>query len=111
MVDWFQQKPGYEDSYEYAQIMNHTYKDHSELNGQSTAMRFLIHYVGDIHQPLHSTSRVNHEYPKGDFGGNLVHLPDKEGAHNLHSVWDSVAYEFCGYANLPFNESDWDELT
>ena len=63
-------------------------------------MRFIIHYVGDMHQPLHSTTRVDHKYPKGDFGGNLVYLPDREGAHNLHAVWDSVGYEFTGYAEL-----------
>ena len=63
-------------------------------------MRFIIHYVGDLHQPLQSTSRVNHEYPKGDRGGTSVYLPDREGAKNLHSVWDSVGYEYTGYANL-----------
>jgi len=63
-------------------------------------MRLLIHYCGDIHQPLHATSRVDHEYPKGDFGGNAVPIPEKEGAKNLHSVWDSVIYEFPGYSDL-----------
>jgi len=67
----------------------------------------LIHYVGDIHQPLHATSRVDHEYPKGDFGGNTVHLPQKDGVGNLHALWDSVSYEFSGYAKLPFSDSDW----
>jgi len=67
----------------------------------------LIHYVGDIHQPLHATSRVDHEYPKGDFGGNTVHLPQKDGVANLHALWDSVSYEFSGYAKLPFSDSDW----
>lgn len=67
----------------------------------------MIHYVGDIHQPLHATSRVDHEYPKGDFGGNTVHLPAKDGVTNLHALWDSVGYEFSGYAKLPFTDSDW----
>lgn len=90
--------------------MNNTYKVHTEEVGQSTAMRFIIHYVGDLHQPLHSTTRVNHKYPRGDFGGNLVYLPNREGATNLHAVWDSVGYEFTGFANLPFNNSDWQEI-
>merc|ERR1719336_1038579 len=30
----------------------------------SFALRLIIHYVGDIHQPLHATSGVNDEYPK-----------------------------------------------
>ena len=80
--------------------MQHTYKDHSEKNGLSTAMRFLIHYTGDVHQPLHATSRVNHEFTKGDFGGNTVRLPNKEGASNLHAVWDSVIYGYTGHSKL-----------
>ena len=71
-------------------------------------MRLIIHYVGDVHQPLHATSRVDHEYPKGDFGGNTVKLPAKDGVTNLHALWDSVSYEFSGYPNLPFSDSDWD---
>jgi hypothetical protein len=76
-------------------------------NAYSTAMRLMIHYVGDVHQPLHATARVDHEYPKGDFGGNFVHLPAKDGVTNLHAAWDSVAYEFSGYATLPFSANDW----
>lgn len=71
-------------------------------------MRLIIHYVGDVHQPLHATSRVDHEYPKGDFGGNTVKLPAKDGVTNLHALWDSVSYEYSGYAKLPFTDSDWD---
>lgn len=87
--------------------MNHTYKDHTELNGMSTAMRLLIHYTGDVHQPLHATSRVDHEYKQGDFGGNAVPLPSKSGAKNLHSVWDSVIYTYTGYGNLPYDDDGW----
>jgi len=58
----------------------------------STALRLIIHYVGDIHQPLHSVSRVDDSYKAGDRGGNSVRLPSKDGASNLHAVWDAVAY-------------------
>jgi hypothetical protein len=67
-------------------------KSATEADGLSTAMRLLLHYAGDIHQPLHATSRVNHEYTQGDRGGNSVALPSVSGAKNLHSVWDSVVY-------------------
>ena len=72
-----------------------------------TALRLIIHYAGDIHQPLHATARVNHEYPAGDRGGNSVYLPSKEGVRNLHASWDSVEYEFSGYAKLPFSTTGW----
>lgn len=36
--------------------------------------RYLVHLVGDIHQPLHSVSLFNHTFPNGDRGGNLLKL-------------------------------------
>merc|ERR1711935_702483 len=83
----------------------------TEEEGASTAMRLLIHYVGDIHQPLHATSRVNHEYTSGDKGGNAFPLPSKDGANELHAVWDSVIYEYTGYPKTPFSDADWATYT
>jgi len=75
----------------------------------STALRLIIHYVGDIHQPLHSTSRVDDKYPAGDRGGNSVRMPSRGGASNLHAVWDSVVYKHAGYAQLPFSSNGWSD--
>lgn len=111
LSNWFAKGENYQESYEYKTIMSHTYKIHTEEEGASTAMRLLIHYVGDIHQPLHATSRVNHEYPEGDKGGNAFPLPAKDGANELHAVWDSVIYEFTGYPKTPFSDADWDTYT
>ncbi len=33
---------------------------------------WLIHLVGDVHQPLHTAQRFTREHPEGDAGGNLV---------------------------------------
>lgn len=82
----------------------------SEEERKSYALRLLIHYVGDIHQPLHATARVDPQYPKGDAGGNFVAIPVKEGAKNLHSVWDSVLYAYTATPNMPFNYGDWNTL-
>ena len=87
----------YKTSYYYKQIKQ-SFPD--EADARSFALRLIIHYVGDIHQPLHATSLVDSDYPSGDFGGNREYLPDICGAHNLHSVWDSEAYNFCGYPSL-----------
>ncbi len=48
------------------------------------ALKFLVHFVGDIHQPLHCAER------HGDHGGNLVlvHWPGEPQALKLHAVWD-----------------------
>ena len=29
---------------------------------------------------------------------------------NLHSLWDSVLYEFYGYQDLPYSDADWATL-
>jgi hypothetical protein len=47
---------------------------------------WLMHTVGDIHQPLHSTASFSKDiFPLGDQGGNLIPLTTKE---NLHWLWD-----------------------
>lgn len=68
-------------------------------------LSFLIHMVGDVHQPLHNTNRITHEHPKGDLGGNGFHLSYKgsHGGHikNLHALWDSVVGEMDRYGYNP----------
>ena len=59
------------------------------LRERVQALAFLIHFVGDLHQPLHAGDR-------GDLGGNQVsvsygaYAPEKL---NLHSVWDGYLAE------------------
>ncbi|GGI76958.1 S1/P1 nuclease [Legionella impletisoli] len=55
------------------------------------SLRILIHVAGDIHQPLHAASRVSHQHPAGDLGGNLVELGKNEVGNNLHQYWDKGA--------------------
>ena len=74
---------------------------------RSFALRLIIHYVGDVHQPLHATTRVDHLNPTGDWGGNKETLPAKDGASNLHAVWDSVLYKYVGRPALPLSDKDW----
>ena len=47
--------------------------------GDSFNLRLFIHYVGDIHQPLHATSRYTSQYPEGDRGGNSFALTPANG--------------------------------
>jgi len=46
------------------------------------ALMFLVHFVGDMHQPLHCSD--NH-----DQGGNQVRVTFGGRPTNLHSLWDS----------------------
>lgn len=54
---------------------------------------WLIHLMGDIHQPLHCVSLFSSQFPppEGDRGGNLflVSRPGIPVAVNLHSFWDT----------------------
>ncbi len=49
---------------------------------------WLVHLTGDVHQPLHCTSRFTKPLPHGDQGGNLVFVTP---GRNLHSLWDDLA--------------------
>ncbi|KNE58501.1 hypothetical protein AMAG_04071 [Allomyces macrogynus ATCC 38327] len=46
------------------------------------SLKFLVHLVQDIHQPLHLSGR--------DRGGNDMRVTYNHHASNLHSVWDSL---------------------
>ncbi|HEV2829275.1 MAG TPA: S1/P1 nuclease [Pyrinomonadaceae bacterium] len=64
-------------------------KTSTDKDAQAQALRFIIHFVGDIHQPLHSATRVSSANPDGDRGGNLVSIKVGGKKTNLHSYWDS----------------------
>jgi len=53
------------------------------------ALRFLIHFVGDLHQPLHAADRH-------DKGGNGLIVLLKKGRTNLHRIWDDDLVEALG---------------
>ena len=82
-----------------------------DAEADSTAMRLFIHYVGDVHQPLHASTRLDKEYPEGDKGGNAFPIPSMHSLNELHAVWDSVIFEFNYYPKLPFSDSDWEKYT
>jgi len=51
---------------------------------------WLLHLVGDVHQPLHATSRFTQALPAGDAGGNRVALCLMPCRDQLHAFWDDV---------------------
>ena len=68
---------------------------------RSIALRLLIHYIGDIHQPFHTYEGYSQEFPLGDHGGNnydfeLVSTPGDTSTlyyKSIHSAWDSLMGE------------------
>jgi hypothetical protein len=55
---------------------------------KSYDLSWLMHIVGDVHQPLHATARFGKNEPNGDAGGNFVKLCSPPCRDNLHSFWD-----------------------
>lgn len=54
---------------------------------QGQALRFYLHWLGDIHQPMHTISYYSSTFPQGDAGGNRYLLQDNLYP-NLHAFWD-----------------------
>ena len=57
---------------------------------KSYDVAWLEHLVGDVHQPLHSTSRFTVNHPEGDAGGNLVRFCEAPCRDELHAYWDAL---------------------
>jgi S1/P1 Nuclease len=60
---------------------------------RARALSYLVHFVADIHQPLHCGELFRRDLPHGDFGGNAYKIsyqePNGTLLTNLHSLWDS----------------------
>lgn len=82
---------------------NNANNNDNSNNEANVSLKFLTHFVGDIHQPLHSARKT-------DKGGNTIHVtfdfnPDKDTQNiphlghgkskswNLHSIWDDGIIE------------------
>jgi hypothetical protein len=52
---------------------------------KNQAAKFVVHFVGDLHQPLHAEDVAR--------GGNGLHVRWDARDYNLHSVWDSAIAE------------------
>ncbi|WP_050385875.1 S1/P1 nuclease [Bradyrhizobium pachyrhizi] len=59
---------------------------------RSYDLSWLLHLVGDLHQPLHATSRFTHAEQDGDAGGNDVKVSCTRcgSARKLHAFWDGL---------------------
>jgi len=75
-----------EDRYHFKKLIEQN--GATPLNGSidATALAFLVHFIGDIHQPMHVGKGT-------DLGGNLVDVQFFSKKMNLHSVWDGGIIE------------------
>lgn len=66
----------------------------STAEQKTVALKFIIHLVGDLHQPMH-ISRAE------DKGGNTIQVTYDGKGTNLHSLWDSKLLE---HQNMTYQE-------
>ena len=59
----------------------------SKKEEKQIALKFIVHLIGDLHQPLHVGNGL-------DRGGNDVRLKWFNESTNLHSIWDSKLIDF-----------------
>ncbi|MGF1925280.1 MAG: S1/P1 nuclease [Bacteroidia bacterium] len=65
-------------------------KDDSKTKEEHVfALKFLVHLVGDLHQPMH-TGRSE------DSGGNGIKIKLMRKESNLHGLWDSGLIDYAG---------------
>jgi len=83
---------------DYARFKNHNlhFRASAAIIPEPNALEFLVHFVGDIHQPLHVSWA-------DDEGGNKVNVTRFGTKTNLHSVWDNSI--------LQHNNSDYMSLS
>lgn len=77
------------------------------MTDRAVALCWVLHLMGDIHQPLHTGSLFSeHVFERGDRGGNAIAV---DGS-NLHSVWDQAMRQEGFLASLPAILNDMDNL-
>ena len=58
----------------------------ADKDAKAQALKFVVHFVGDLHQPLHDEDN-------GDKGGNTRQVIFDDHPDNLHWVWDTGLVE------------------
>ena len=63
------------------------------------ALKFVVHLVGDVHQPMHAGHSE-------DQGGNKVAVKFLGKDQNLHSLWDSGLIDYEGFTYTELAQAD-----
>lgn len=84
--------------------------EHANPYERARFLAFFVHCLSDLHQPLHTTSRISQKYPYGDQGGNLytVQFPDAAHTTSLHRLWDNGFNIYTGDAK-PETIQEWSD--
>jgi len=63
---------------------------------------WLLHCIGDLHQPLHTCTMLSSKYPEGDRGGNEQSVRAGARVTRLHAYWDECLGTAEEYPALAF---------
>jgi len=68
-------------------------------------LRYLIHLVGDLHEPLHCINYYSNEFKDGDRCGTKYLLNfSLSGKNSLHALWDSALLRDTIWVKVPLDE-------
>ena len=83
--------PGHPNALDEIRVLSAALASGETQDLQSYDMVWIEHLVGDVHQPLHDTTRFTKNHTSGDQGGNLVLICTTPGCTaELHAYWDSI---------------------
>lgn len=74
----------------FAQSLRVLLNKTSEFQEKGFYLLFLMHLLGDMHQPLHNINAFAAKFPRGDAGGNAVNVTFAGLQGNLHEFWDNL---------------------
>lgn len=91
------------------------FRDGPTAGERAVGLCWVLHLIGDAHQPLHATSLFTEKFQKegtklvGDRGGTRFYIKKKAGSSSmsLHSYWDGLVTTNSGYAG---NRKEVDKL-
>jgi hypothetical protein len=93
-----------------ALVMNYAMLSSAETNSgeRASALSWLLHLVGDIHQPLHVSDQYSKEFPAGNGAGTLEYVMDpiNKMPMPLHLLWDSNIYRSTALEDVEKNARD-----
>lgn len=85
----------------------------STLFGKSIALRNLVHFVADLHQPLHCGTLYSAKHPTGDQMGTLfaINFFGNKSQDNLHFLWDNMMEKEPETLQSPLTAAEYTSLT
>jgi hypothetical protein len=90
-----------------ALVLNYAVLSSTESNPteRAVALSWLLHLVGDIHQPLHVSDQFSKKFPAGNGAGTQEWVADplRDSAIPLHMLWDSNAFRSTKLADIDHN--------